>query len=319
MNKSALPRLLALALLLSMLSVAMLACTGDVGPAGSAGATGPQGEPGRDGINGIDGIDGVDGAPGADGAQGVRGPQGLQGLRGEPGEQGSPGVQGPAGPRGTPGAPGAVGSPGPQGTPGDPAVSPQAALMTSKPTVALDEPLAIAGSGFRPSEAITLVLVTPATKIIIGGGSGSQVTANGAGAFVLDVAAIGGSASEGVHTLMAEGSDGSVASQPLVIAPPPPEPPIPPMPGSSLVANAVEPGGTTTFWGAGFHADETVTLTALAASQGQDTIIISTPSNSSGAFTVNAEIELAVGIYTVKAVGTMGSEATAPLWVSEAK
>ena len=253
------------------------------------------------------------------GAQGLRGQQGLQGLRGEPGEQGSPGVQGPAGPRGTPGAPGAVGLPGPQGPPGDPAVSPQAALMTSKSTVALDEPLAIAGSGFRPSEAITLVLVTPATKIIIGGGSGSQITANGAGAFVLDVAAIGGSASEGVHTLMAEGSDGSVASQPIVIAPPPPEPPIPPMPGSSLVANAVEPGGTTTFWGAGFHADETVTLTALAASQGQDTIIIATPSNSSGAFTVNAEIELAVGIYTVKAVGTMGSEATAPLWVSEAK
>ena len=253
------------------------------------------------------------------GRRGLRGQQGLQGLRGEPGEQGSPGVQGPAGPRGTPGAPGAVGSPGPQGSPGDPAVSPQAALMTSKSTVALDEPLAIAGSGFRPSEAITLVLVTPATKIIIGGGSGSQVTANGAGAFVLDVAAIGGSASEGVHTLMAEGSDGSVASQPIVIAPPPPEPPIPPMPGSSLVANAVEPGGTTTFWGAGFHADETVTLTALAASQGQDTIIIATPSNSSGAFTVNAEIELAVGIYTVKAVGTMGSEATAPLWVSEAK
>ena len=313
MNKSPLPRLLALALLLS---VAMLACTGDVGSAGSAGPTGPQGEPGRDGINGIDS---VDGAPGADGAQGLRGQQGLQGLRGEPGEQGSPGVQGPAGPRGTPGAPGAVGSPGPQGSPGDPAVSPQAALMTSKSTVALDEPLAIAVSGFRPSEAITLVLVTPATKIIIGGGSGSQVTANGAGAFLLDVAAIGGSASEGVHTLMAEGSDGSVASQPIVIAPPPPEPPIPPMPGSSLVANAVEPGGTTTFWGAGFHADETVTLTALAASQGQDTIIIATPSNSSGAFTVNAEIELAVGIYTVKAVGTMGSEATAPLWVSEAK
>ncbi len=313
MNKSALPRLLALALLLS---VAMLACTGDVGSAGSAGPTGPQGEPG---IDGIDAIDAVDGAPGADGAQGLRGQQGLQGLRGEPGEQGSPGVQGPVGPRGTPGAPGAVGSPGPQGSPGDPAVSPQAALMTSKSTVALDEPLAIAGSGFRPSEAITLVLVTPATKIIIGGGSGSQVTANGAGAFVLDVAAIGGSASEGVHTLMAEGSDGSVASQPIVIAPPPPEPPIPPMPGSSLVANAVEPGGTTTFWGAGFHADETVTLTALAASQGQDTIIIATPSNSSGAFTVNAEIELAVGIYTVKAVGTMGSEATAPLWVSEAK
>ena len=316
MTKSIAPRVVALALLLAMLSAALLACRGDVGPEGPAGPVGPQGAAGRDGAPGMDG------APGTDGSQGLRGPQGLQGLTGDAGPAGPAGPQGPQGARGTPGAPGAVGPAGPQGPAGEAAVSPEAALMVSKSQVALQEQLSIAGSGFRPSEAVTLVLVTPSAKVIIGGGSGSQVTANGAGAFLLSVDAIGGAASEGVHTLMAEGSEGSVASQPIEIVPPPPDPtpePMPVMPGSSLVANAVEVGGNTTFWGAGFHPDETVTLTALAAAQGQDRIIISTPSNSSGAFSVNAEIELDAGVYTVKAIGSMGSEATTPLLVSEEK
>ena len=181
--------------------------------------------------------------------------------------------------------------------------------------------MAIAGSGFRPSEAVTLVLITPDRKIIIGGGTGAQVTANDSGAFVVDFDAIGGSPPLGVHTLKAEGSGGSVASKPIVIAAstaPTPEPQLI-RTGTSLVANVLETGGTTTVWGAGFLANELVTLTVLAAREGQDLVVMSVASNGSGAFMVDAIIDLGAGVYTLKAFGDLGSEATAPLLVTEPK
>ena len=189
--------------------------------------------------------------------------------------------------------------------------------MVSKSTVTLNEPLTVAGSGFRPSEAVTLVLVTGGGKIIIGGGSGAQVTASSAGAFAVDVDRIGGSSAPGVQTLVAEGSDGSVASLPIMIAATAMLPAT--MPGSSMVANAVETGGTTTIWGAGFHPGESITLTVLAIDGGTDKILISVPANRSGAFMVDASVELAVGVYTLMGKGSMGSEATAALMVSEPK
>ena len=188
--------------------------------------------------------------------------------------------------------------------------------MVSKSVVTLSELLTIAGSGFRPSEAVTLVLVSDSGKTIVGGGSGAQVTASAAGAFAMDVNGIGGSASPGVKSLMAEGSDGSVASQPIMIAA---STMLPTMPGTSLVANAVETGGTTTIWGAGFRADEAVTLTVLAVGAGVDKILVSVPANMSGAFMVDAKIELDVGVYTLNGTGNLGSEATAALMVSEPK
>ena len=190
--------------------------------------------------------------------------------------------------------------------------------MVSKSTVTLNEPLTVAGSGFRPSEAVTLVLVTDGGKTIVGGGSGAQVTASSAGAFAVEFDRIGGSAALGVQTLKAEGSDGSVASLPIMIAAAIPMLP-PTMPGSSLVANAVEVGGTTTIWGAGFHPGEPVTLTVLAVGGGIDKILISVPANQSGAFMVDANVELAAGVYTLMGTGSMGSEATAALMVSEPK
>ena len=189
--------------------------------------------------------------------------------------------------------------------------------MVSKSTVTLDEPLTVAGSGFRPSEAVTLVLVTDGGKTIVGGGSGTQVTASSAGAFAVDVDRIGGSAAPGVQTLMAEGSDGSVASLPIMIVATAMLPPT--MPGSSLVANAVETGGTTTIWGAGFHPGESITLTVLAVDGGTDKILISAPANQSGAFMVDVSVELDAGVYTLMGTGSMGSEATAALMVSEPK
>ena len=314
MRPRTIPRGLLIALLLSTFSlIALLACTGESGPPGSSG------KPGAPGELGSDGSPGETGPQGPDGPQVLAGPQGPAGADGARGSQGPAGVQGVAGvgARGNPGAPGALGAVGPPGPAGLAAVSPEAGLMVSKSTVTLNEPLTVAGSGFRPSEAVTLVLVTVGEKRIVGGGSGAQVTASAAGAFVVELDRIGGSVAPGVQTLKAEGSDGSVASLPIMIVATAMLPPT--MPGSSLVANAVEVGGTTTIWGAGFHPGEPVTLTVLAVGGGIDKILIAVPANESGAFMVDANVELAAGVYTLMGTGSMGSEATAALMVSEPK
>ena len=89
---------------------------------------------------------------------------------------------------------------------------------------------------------------------------------------------------------------------------------------SSLVANAVETGGMTTIWGAGFQPGESVILTVLAVDGGVDKILISAPANDSGAFVVDAEIDLSPGLYTLVGTGSLGSTITsAPLMVSEEK
>jgi hypothetical protein len=89
---------------------------------------------------------------------------------------------------------------------------------------------------------------------------------------------------------------------------------------TSLVANAVEAGGSTTIWGAGFQAGESVTLTVLAVGGGVDKILVSTPANDSGAFMIDTEIDLPVGIYSLVGIGGSGStETSAPLMVAEAK
>ena len=72
-------------------------------------------------------------------------------------------------------------------------------------------------------------------------------------------------------------------------------------------------------WGAGFAADESVTVVAVAASSGADRILVGTDANSSGAFMVESSNSLAVGVYTVRADGDMGSKATAPLVIVEEK
>ena len=89
---------------------------------------------------------------------------------------------------------------------------------------------------------------------------------------------------------------------------------------TSVVANAVETGGTTTIWGAGWQSGESVTLTVIAVDGGVDKILTSAPANGSGAFMVDAEIDLSPGVYSLTGTGSMGStETSAPLVVSEAK
>ena len=89
---------------------------------------------------------------------------------------------------------------------------------------------------------------------------------------------------------------------------------------TSVVANAVETGGSTTIWGAGWQGGESVTLTVVAVDGGVDKILTSASTNGSGAFMVDAEIDLPPGIYSLVGTGSMGStETSAPLAVSEAK
>jgi hypothetical protein len=285
-------RSMLLALLFSVFTILVL--IGCRGTAGSAGAPG---------ISGSDGGTGSQGALGAQGAQGIQGSQGVPGLPGSAGSSGPPGPPGPAGPDGSA------------------AVSSAASIAVSSAQLTLDEPITIWGAGFLPGEPIVLTLaIAETTDIIIGGGACSQVSANNSGAFSMTFDAIGGKGAArdgapGTRTISATGRDGSLATAPVVIvtASSPA-----PSPSTSLVAGAVDTGGTTTIWGAGFKAQESVSIVAVGVA-GRDTLIVGGVANSFGALMVDAEINLDIGVYTLKAVGSMGSEATAPLVVVEAK
>ena len=186
-----------------------------------------------------------DGAPGAPGLPGNPGNPGAAGPQGEPGEPGEPGLPG------LPGNPGAPGAPGPQGPAGadgaDAPVVPKASLSASSPSVSMDGELTVSGGGFEPGEAVVIHLVIDESlSVIVGGGRGAQVAANGAGAFEVAFSSIsedsdviaraGGSA-----TLEAQGGSGSVASTPIVISD---NVASETSPSSSLAIGPGSPGGT---------------------------------------------------------------------------
>ena len=280
---------MALALFFSMFSVLVLvACRGPQGPAGLPGLSG---EPGNAGLQGVAGEPGLAGLPGESGNPGSQGVQGIQGVQGETGASG---------------------------------VSPEAAITLSESTLTLDEPLAIWGSGFLPGEPVLLVLVVD--NIIsgqVGGGSVEQPVANAAGAFAVSVDAIGTSGLSGapgaIRSIVAIGADGSRASAPVMITE---SVPLRTSPSTSLAANPTGINGDITVWGAGFGANEFVTITILSAVEGIDKILAGGPANDSGAFSLEGtiavgddEIPLAAGVFTLLAVGDQGSEATAPLLI----
>jgi len=288
MSKLLRPRGLVLALLLSTLVAALLACEGPRGAQGPAGAAG------------IPGVPGLTAAPGA------------------PGNAGSPGVPGKPGLPGLPGPPGPPGAPGVAGADGLAAVSPEATILRSKSELTNSEPVTVWGSGFRPNESVTLfVVVEEKVQVIAGGGAGTKFTAQPNGSFTanLDQIGGGGKVTPGLKTLLAVGSLGSRASVPVVIL----SDPLTAVtsPSSSLVANSVEPGGETTIWGAGFKPDEWVLLSAEEVAPGVNKGLKGTPANASGAFSVViGSVDLAEGLYTLRAIGDKGSQATAPLLVA---
>ena len=276
---------IAIALLSSILVLALIACAG------------PQGESGQPGLPGN---------PGNPGAAGPQGAQGEPGLPGLPGHPGNPGPAGPPGPQ------------GPSGAAGAPAVSPEASVELSKSAIATaGDSVTVRGSGFLPGEPVVLQLrVDENLSIIAGGARGAQVQANEAGAFSITFDEIGGaSASQaraiGNRTLFAQGSDGSRASTPVtVVGAPEPMTSV----DTSLLASATAVGEAVMIWGAGFMADEVVSLIAVGAAEGGGNRIFGgATANDSGAFAVDVANPLGEGVYTLKATGNMGSTATAPL------
>jgi len=148
------------------------------------------------------------------------------------------------------------------------------------------------------------------------------VQANEAGAFSITFDEIGGaSASQaraiGTRTFFAQGSDGSRASAAVtVVGAPEPMTAI----DTSLLAGATPAGEAIMVWGAGFMADEVVSLIAVGAAEGGGNRIIGgVTANGSGAFAGELANPLGVGVYTLRATGNMGSTATAPLVIVEEK
>ncbi len=269
------------ALLLSVSIFALIACTG------------PQGEPG------LPGLSGDPGNPGNPGPQGEPGDPGLPGESGNPGEPGKPGLQGP---------------PGPQGDRGADAVSPEAALMISAGMLTADEGFSVSGSGFQADEA---VLLTVGEKII-GGGAGAQGQANAGGAFYIEFASMGVSVDAGPNTVRAEGGAGSAATIPVMVIDTAPDTT---SPSSSLASTPISPGQDTTVYGAGFLPGEFVSVVIIGADK--NSVVGGGEANSSGAFSFAGRAPISadgvpvfgMGVYTLKAQGDMGSEATAPLLI----
>ena len=252
--------------------------------------------------------------------QGPPGDPGLPGLPGEPGNPGNPGPQGPPGEPGhpglpgNPGNPGAPGPPGPQGPPGVngiDGVSPQASISSSKSSIAaMGDSFMVTGSGFIPGEPIELALdISPDMHVHLEGG---EVQANAAGAFSVSIAEIGETDASGYITLIAEGADGSLASTPVRIVSSPVNVT---SVDSSLSANAVWVGDDLTVLGAGFMPGEAATVSVVGVAGGSDRILVGSTANESGAFMVDAPNPLDVGVYTLKAVGSRGSSATAALMI----
>jgi hypothetical protein len=181
--------------------------------------------------------------------------------------------------------------------------------VVSKSTVTLDEIFTVSGAGFNFAEPVTLFfIVDDKNQRNVG-----SVTANESGAFQIEISSLGGTSSSGVKTLLAQGADGSRASTPIVVvatslrAAPPPV--------ASVSIGLVGPGQEITVYGAGFIPDEFVSFTVLSASSGSDKIIAGAQANASGAIQAIVTIDLDIGVYSVKALGDQGSEATGVLAV----
>ena len=254
------------------------------------------------GTAGNPGLPGNPGSPGLPGAQGPQGEPGLPGLPGNPGPAGAPGLQGPA------------------GVAGADAVAPEGSITVSKSKITMSEGFSVSGSGFNANEPVVLQLrIDSSLSPIIGGGRGSQVTANGAGAFevsfdfVSEKAAIVSRAG-GPSTVFAQGASGSRASAPItIVSASSPAGTV----SASLAATPAETGGTSIVYGAGFAAGEMISIIGVGAADGVDKILAGGEANASGAFQIDVKADLDAGLYTLTARGSSNSEATAPLLVAD--
>ena len=229
---------------------------------------------------------------------GPQGPAGDQGPQGLPGNPGAPGSQGPAGPSSS----------------GDFAqISSLATIVISKNALTMSEPFDVHGSGFISGEPVMISLqIDSSLAPVVGDGSSAQVVANGAGAFSVSFDSMTTnsdiiSRASGITTLIAEGGQGNSASVPVNIienfksvA----------SVSSTLVATPVESGEASTIYGSGFMSGEIISISASGK------VLAGATANSDGAFNIDVTVTLEEGLYSMMAIGSKGSEATAPLLVS---
>jgi hypothetical protein len=276
----------------SILVLAVIACAG---PSGQSGLPGEPGEPGNPGN------------PGPVGAAGIQGVQGEPGLPGMPGNSGEPGNPGNPGPKGSQGVAGADGQSG------------AASLYTTNSTMTVDDSFSVWGSGFNPGEPVIIqILIDNKIRPILG-----SLTANASGGISgsfdglkqadgVDAKAVGD-----IRSLIAVGADGSVASTPVNIVK---SRVAAPSVSSSLTSVTVAKGNTVTVKGAGFIGSEPVTISTRGTlTTGGDTILKGQDANVYGAFSVDIKPDLEVGVYTLQATGSGGSQATAILTITETK
>ena len=79
---------------------------------------------------------------------------------------------------------------------------------------------------------------------------------------------------------------------------------------ASLTASPAEPGGTSVVYGAGFGSGASISI----SSGGK--ILAGGKANDFGAFVMDVKVSGAVGLFTLTATGSAGSEATAPLLIA---
>ncbi|MBI2919230.1 MAG: hypothetical protein HYY01_14750 [Chloroflexi bacterium] len=245
------------------------------------------------------------------------------------------GPAGPAGERGAAGASGATGATGPAGPPGAPAPRSEADIALSSYSPAIGSKVTVFGSGFKPGEAVLVVLekaVGGTEDYVMAGGE-----ANAAGALEAttqqgtktDVTspALPASLKPGRYTVRATGSEGTVATTGISIKPKPaptPKPP-PPTPAASIALSSYTPaiGSKVTVFGAGFKAGEAVLVVIEKAVTGnEDYIMAGGEANASGILEATTQqgtktdvsspalpVSLKPGRYTVRATGSEGTQA----------
>ena len=326
MRKHRTPAGFVLSIVIAMASAVLLvACTGPQGPPGDPGLPGLPGNPGN---------------PGEPGPQGAPGEPGLPGL---PGNPGNPGLQGPEGPQ------------GPQGAA---AVSPEAGVSVSSPAVYLDQAVTISGSGFLKYEpAIVFIDLGDGVEPTLGfvdsnrGGAWS-VTLRPLGGETSVSRNSGEILSQGVVTVKAQGADGSTASTALHVMgaeTPVVEPGPTPGEAPSLTAGTMWIKGSINIVGSGYNPNENVTLlTWVGVGEGvragvvvpgagdiEKRAIKQGIANDKGAVVINLDLAcqdpddenedgdfrclLGTGDYTIEAIGSDTTRATAVLSVSENK
>ena len=326
MRKHRTPAGFVLSIVIAMASAVLLvACTGPQGPPGEPGLPGLPGNPGH---------------PGEPGPQGAPGEPGLPGL---PGNPGNPGLQGPEGPQ------------GPQGAA---AVSPEAGVSVSASGVYLDQAVTISGSGFLKYEpAIVFIDLGDGVEPTLGfvdsnrGGAWSLTLRplGGENSVSRNSNEI---LSQGVVTVKAQGADGSTASTALHVMgaeTPVVEPGPTPGEAPSLAAGTMWIKGSINIVGSGYNPNENVTLlTWVGVGEGvragvvvpgagdiEKRAIKQGIANDKGAVVITLDLAcqdpddenedgdfrclLGTGDYTIEAIGSDTTRATAVLSVSENK